>query len=320
MNRIKFLLLTIVSSTIFFSCKKDDDSSVITPPRDRATQYSTDITSIEDYLKTHYLTVVNDANGNPVPTVTKILSGGTETSVWDQTEYPLAYETFRNDTRIYTQDNAVLGSVIDDPVEYKVYYLKIREGVGESPTRVDSTFTSYRGTLLDGTQFDVRPNPTWFAQELVVAGWRNILTKFKTGSSTEDPSNPGNVVYSDHGVVMAFIPSGLGYFNSPPSGSVIPAYAPLVFVINLHGLKYRDTDNDGILSKDEDINGNGNLYDDDTDGDGVPNFLDLDDDGDGVLTIVEISDSFGNKYPFDLIPNCQGTTGGLKKHLDPNCQ
>ncbi|WP_418638481.1 T9SS type A sorting domain-containing protein [Winogradskyella sp.] len=50
-----------------------------------------------------------------------------------------------------------------------------------------------------------------------------------------------------------------------------------------------DTDDDGVIDSDEDINDNGNLDDDDTDGDDIPNYLDDDDDGDGVATNVEIN-------------------------------
>ncbi len=45
-----------------------------------------------------------------------------------------------------------------------------------------------------------------------------------------------------------------------------------------------DTDDDGILDKDEDVNGDGKLENDDTDRDGTPNYKDADDDGDGILT------------------------------------
>lgn len=318
MNRIKFLLLTIVSSTIFFSCKKDDDSVAVTPPRDRATQYTADLATIEDYLHTHYLEVITDAHGNPIPRIFPITDENPQTSIWDQTEYPLSYEMIKNDSRIYTNANPYVGDLIDDPVEYKMYYIKLREGNGNSPSQVDSTFISYRGTNVSDVDFDYRENPIWLKQETVVSGWRKMMQKFKTGTATEDPQNPGNVIFADHGVGIMFIPSGLGYFDTPRTN--LPAYSPLVFTFNLIALRYSDTDGDGIYSINEDVNGNGDLYDDDTDGDGIPNFIDTDDDGDGMLTIFEISDSFGNKYPFDLIPNCQGTTGGLKKHLDPNCQ
>jgi hypothetical protein len=49
-----------------------------------------------------------------------------------------------------------------------------------------------------------------------------------------------------------------------------------------------DTDNDGVIDDDEDVNENGDLDDDDTDNDGTPNYLDDDDDGDNVATADEI--------------------------------
>ncbi len=59
----------------------------------------------------------------------------------------------------------------------------------------------------------------------------------------------------------------------------------------------RDDDNDGVPAEFEDVNGNGNLFDDDTDGDGIPNFLDIDDDGDNVPTLNELnSDSINENF------------------------
>jgi len=48
-----------------------------------------------------------------------------------------------------------------------------------------------------------------------------------------------------------------------------------------------DDDNDGVLTKYEDLNRDGTPINDDTDDDGVPNYLDGNDDGDDTLTIVE---------------------------------
>ncbi|WP_405569181.1 T9SS type A sorting domain-containing protein [Winogradskyella sp. Asnod2-B02-A] len=60
-------------------------------------------------------------------------------------------------------------------------------------------------------------------------------------------------------------------------------------MINVEEVVCTDTDNDGVIDADEDINDNGNLNDDDTDGDDISNYLDDDDDGDGVATSVEIN-------------------------------
>ena len=63
---------------------------------------------------------------------------------------------------------------------------------------------------------------------------------------------------------------------------------------------YRDEDDDGdgVWTYDEDLNGNGDPFDDDTDNDLQPNYLDVDDDGDGILTVVEGTDnSDSDAYP-----------------------
>jgi len=55
-----------------------------------------------------------------------------------------------------------------------------------------------------------------------------------------------------------------------------------------------DTDGDGVLDVDEDVDGDGNPTNDDTDGDGIPDYLDTDDDGDGVDTADEDVDDDGD--------------------------
>ncbi|WP_418637479.1 T9SS type A sorting domain-containing protein [Winogradskyella sp.] len=71
-------------------------------------------------------------------------------------------------------------------------------------------------------------------------------------------------------------------------------------MINVEEVVCTDTDSDGVIDADEDINDNGNLEDDDTDGDDIPNYLDDDDDGDGVATSVEINIVLGRNtmHPF----------------------
>ena len=56
----------------------------------------------------------------------------------------------------------------------------------------------------------------------------------------------------------------------------------------------RDDDGDGILSINEDPNGDGDPTNDDTDNDGIANYLDNDDDGDGILTQDESVDEDTN--------------------------
>jgi len=63
-----------------------------------------------------------------------------------------------------------------------------------------------------------------------------------------------------------------------------------------------DDDNDGVLTKDESVDGDDDPTNDDTDADGIPNYLDDDDDGDGVLTINEsLTDDTDNDGIFDYL-------------------
>jgi hypothetical protein len=80
---------------------------------------------------------------------------------------------------------------------------------------------------------------------------------------------------------------------------------------------YYEDDDDGIPAEMEDINGDGNLYDDDTDGDGIPNFLDEDDDGDNVLTSTELIDYDEDDNDDDPLTDPQDTDGdGVPNYLD----
>lgn len=310
-----FGLLSII--LFFASCKSDDDAK-IAPPRDYGVQYAADKDSIEKFLKTHYFNldeITLDATFHKLPT------DNSKVSVWKQTEYPLQnIKVKRND------------------IEYTVYYLNFREGVGDQPTMADNITVNYRGTLLDGTQFDYRPVAgTEFSLYSVVAkGWQDIIPLFKGGIYTETaPGEPAS--YTDYGAGVMFLPSGLSYFNSSPSNLVAP-YSPMVFSFQLMDVTYTDIDGDGLLNKDETVPGK-KIQDYDTDGDGVPNYLDVDDDNDGRLTKDElrkagttnefykyedIFDEQGNMKPDNLVPGkltytCRaGAT--VPSYLDAACK
>ena len=77
-----------------------------------------------------------------------------------------------------------------------------------------------------------------------------------------------------------------------------------VWVSTLELFLQGDPDSDGILTGNEDVNGDGDVENDDTDADGTPNYLDADDDGDGIPTIDEgTGDSDGDGVPDYLDPD-----------------
>lgn len=338
MNTIHKLVLTLVLGLLLASCSKNDSPSAA-PKRDYAEQYAKDNDSIEEFLQTHYMEIVNHPGfeDDQDVTFTEIPVGGTQVSVWDETD---DHRKLRTHT------------VEQNEITYTIYYINFRDGVGEKPTNVDGVYSSYKGTLLNGTVFDAATNPqSLFNLESVIKGWSEIFPQFASGTYSSNAD--GSTSYFDFGAGVMFLPSGLGYYNI--SQSTIPAYSPLIFNIKLFEVERLDQDGDGIPSYLEDLDGDGyiRLFDegidnpDDTDGDGFPDYLDLDDDGDLVLTRTEriqyIDPDTEEKFyytfdafevavddpltPFDEtqgIPSC-GTTPDyttptrLRKHRDATC-
>ena len=101
-----------------------------------------------------------------------------------------------------------------------------REGTGEGATDGDTLRVHYRGTLVDGKQFDSsrdrgEPFEVTLGQHRVIAGWEQGLQGMKVGERR-----------------TLTIPPDLGY-GSRGAGGVIPPNATLVFEVELLDLKRR---------------------------------------------------------------------------------
>lgn len=69
---------------------------------------------------------------------------------------------------------------LESGVQYKV----VKSGDGASPGKSDTVTVHYRGTLLDGTEFDSsykRGEPATFPVDGVIDGWTEALQKMKVG-------------------------------------------------------------------------------------------------------------------------------------------
>lgn len=106
----------------------------------------------------------------------------------------------------------------DSGLQYEV----LTEGEGEQPTVKDTVVVHYRGTLLDGTEFDSsygRDAPATFPLEGIIKGWQEALQLMKTG-----------------GKWKVFIPSELAYGASGAGGRIGPNET-LIFEIELLEIK-----------------------------------------------------------------------------------
>ena len=299
MKLSKITILSLAFVTSFYACKKDDDTTPVVPERDRAEVYAEDLAEIENFLETHYYNyeeflnndIYSDTSTNPV--------SNTQNDTFEIKYFEITDSTPPNtqslmdllDNDPMVTSNVLKFKYVKDftGLEYKLYYLIVREGLGETLHGLDRAIVSYRGITIDETLFDSSVSPVNFnltqisTSPGVVQGFRESLVEFRTAQSFTENNSDGTTVYHNHGIGASFIPSGLGYFSGFIS-NILSGYNPLLFKFNLIGRNDTDYDFDNIPSYLEDLNNNGDGFDDDTDGDTVNNFFDNDDDGDGVLT------------------------------------
>ena len=105
-------------------------------------------------------------------------------------------------------------NVTSSGLQYEV----IEAGDGDLPTAEDTVEVHYRGTLLDGTEFDssyARNQTVNFGVTQVIAGWTEALQLMSTGAKWK-----------------LFIPSDLAY-GTGGAGGVIGPNATLIFEVEL---------------------------------------------------------------------------------------
>lgn len=100
-------------------------------------------------------------------------------------------------------------------------YRELRPGTGTSPGPTDTVKVNYRGTLVNGKEFDSsykRNEPLTFALNQVIPCWTEGVQKMKVGGKSELVC-PASIGYGERG--------------SPPD---IPGGATLIFEIELLGI------------------------------------------------------------------------------------
>ena len=99
-------------------------------------------------------------------------------------------------------------------LQYKI----LKEGTGPKPTATDTVVCNYRGTLINGTEFDSsykRGQPATFPVSGVIKGWTEALQLMPVGSKWQ-----------------LFIPSGLAY-GERGAGADIGPDSTLIFEVEL---------------------------------------------------------------------------------------
>ena len=116
----------------------------------------------------------------------------------------------------FLEENKTKEGVVttESGLQYKV----IKAGNGEIPTKESSVKVNYKGTLIDGTEFDSsykRNAPATFRADQVIKGWTEALTMMPVGSKWE-----------------LYIPQELAY-GSRETGGLIKPFSTLIFEVEL---------------------------------------------------------------------------------------
>lgn len=121
--------------------------------------------------------------------------------------------------RAFLEENAKMEGVIttDSGLQYKI----IKQGDGPKPTASDEVEVHYKGSLVDGTQFDSsydRGETATFGVTQVIPGWTEALQLMNVGSIFE-----------------IALPEDIAY-GARNQGS-IPPYSTLIFTVELVSIK-----------------------------------------------------------------------------------
>jgi len=103
---------------------------------------------------------------------------------------------------------------LPDGLQYKI----LKEGNGAKPAATDSVTCNYRGTTIDGKEFDSsykRGQPATFPLQAVIKGWTEALQLMPVGSKWE-----------------LYIPADMAYGDHPPSADIAPG-STLIFEVEL---------------------------------------------------------------------------------------
>jgi FKBP-type peptidyl-prolyl cis-trans isomerase len=125
-------------------------------------------------------------------------------------------EEYRQEEMLFLAENSKKAGIIvtGSGLQYEV----ISEGGGRKPLETDKVQVHYKGTLVDGTEFDssyARGEPADFFLDQVIPGWTEGIQLMSVGST-----------------YRFYIPSNLAYGEGGTRGVIHP-YAALIFEVEL---------------------------------------------------------------------------------------
>jgi FKBP-type peptidyl-prolyl cis-trans isomerase FklB len=138
-----------------------------------------------------------------------------------------AGEANKKEGEAFLTENKTKDGVVTLPsgLQYKI----LKGGDGPKPTATDSVVCNYRGTLINGTEFDSsygRGQPATFGVGQVIKGWTEALQLMPVGSKWQ-----------------LFVPAELAYGERAPGGAIGPN-STLIFEVELLSIQPKEQPKD----------------------------------------------------------------------------
>ena len=235
MKSLPTILLAVALSLPSTALFAEDAKSVLTEEKDklgyafgiRAGQYFQQMKTqgfVFDIKATHQ--AIDDIFEGKTPAISEAEAKNTITAVQGrlrtetEAKRKVAGEKNSVDGAKFLEENKSKEGVITLPsgLQYKV----VKQGDGATPASDDTVRTHYRGTLIDGTEFDSsykRGEPAEFAVTGVIKGWTEALQLMKVGSK-----------------LQLYVPPTLAY-GERGAGANIGPNSTLIFDIELVSIK-----------------------------------------------------------------------------------
>lgn len=114
------------------------------------------------------------------------------------------YATHKSDSGFVTTSSGLCYKVIYPGWSYS-----------RQPNASSNIEVTYKGTLIDGSVFDVQTTGTWISLSSAIAGWKEIMPKMYNGARLE-----------------MYVPSKLAY-DTASTNTQIPPHSVLIFDVTL---------------------------------------------------------------------------------------
>jgi FKBP-type peptidyl-prolyl cis-trans isomerase FklB len=218
MIRISSVLSLLLSGVITFSASFAAEKQKLNKPKDKESyslgyQFGNNLKSQGlDINPNVYTAGVRDALGGKEPQMKLEEIQATLASLQQKARKEIAAKNLEEGKKFFAENGKKEGvKTLPSGLQYKA----LSEGMGKKPKAEDTVIVNYKGTFMDGTEFEnsyKRGQPVSLKINSVIKGWAEALQLMKEGSKWE-LFIPPNLAYGEEGAPPRIFPNSVLIFE-----------------------------------------------------------------------------------------------------------